>query len=71
MPIIALNIPEKEVDFFLKLANKFNYKSVNTEELIISEDVKKLVTNRKKTAKAKDYIKSKDAMSRLKLKYGF
>ena len=70
MAVITVNIPDKELDLFLKFLDKLKYKPslINDE---IPDEIQKLVLNRKKTAKAKDYISVKDSNNLLKKKYGF
>lgn len=70
MTTVTVNIPEKELDFFLKLLRKFKLKTVVNEIDIIPIEVKKEMIHRKKTAKAKDYVKAHDSLTALKKKYG-
>ena len=65
MAVITVNIPDKELDLFLKFLDKLKYKPslINDE---IPAEIQKLVLNRKKTAKAKDYISVKDSNNLLK-----
>ncbi|HEY1039728.1 MAG TPA: hypothetical protein VGF30_10005 [Bacteroidia bacterium] len=54
MTQVILNIPDKELDFFMTLIGKFKYQLVKTEDEIdfISEKDKELVRSRIKTSKA-------------------
>lgn len=70
MTTVTVNIPEKELDFFLKLLQKFKLKAVVSETDEIPAAVKKEMIYRKKTAKAKDYVKAQDSLSSLKKKHG-
>jgi hypothetical protein len=71
MPIVSLNVPDKELDFFLKLVDKFNYKQTILDTVAIPKAIQEMVIDRKKTAKTKDYVKAKDSVQKLKKKYGF
>lgn len=71
MKQVILNIPDSEFDFFMKLIQKFNYKTAETTDFIIPEEHKLLVDERRKTAKASDYITRKQSTEKLKKKYGF
>jgi len=66
MTTVTVNIPEKELDFFLKLLQKFKLKAVVNETEEIPDAVKKEMIHRKKTAKAKDYVKAQDSLTALK-----
>lgn len=70
MTTVTVNIPEKELDFFMKLLQKFKLKAVVVETEEIPNSVKKEMMHRKKTAKAKDYVKAHDSLTSLKKKYG-
>lgn len=71
MKQVTLNIPDSEFDFFMKLVKKFNYKTEETADFEISEEVQKLVSERRQTAKTADYITRKQSTEKLKNKYGF
>ena len=70
MTTITVNIPDKEVSFFLKLLQKFQLDPVITENEEISKKVQAEILHRKKTAKAKDYISAEESISTLKKKHG-
>lgn len=59
MKQITLNIPDSELDFFLKLIQKFKYKTSKPIDFTVSDGIKQLVANRRKAAKADDYITHK------------
>lgn len=71
MTQITLNIPDKELDFFLNLVKKFKYKTVQQEGIYISPEQMKMVDQRRKSAKKSDFISKEDANKKLKAKYGF
>ena len=70
---VTLNIPDRELEFFLQLIKKFNYKLLFNKEdgIVISEEDKELVRERRRTAKRSDFISWDDAKKTLKAKYGF
>lgn len=51
MTQILLNIPDSELDFFMKLVEKFNYKIIQYPDSIITKEDKELVDYRKKQLK--------------------
>jgi hypothetical protein len=71
MKQVILNIPEGEFEFFMKLVKKFKYKTSETLDYTISEDVQQLVEERRKSAKASDYITRNQSKGKIKKKYGF
>ncbi len=71
MTKITLNIPDSEVEFFMKLVEKFNYEATQSVDYTISEDNKKLVDYRNQTAKQTDYLTVAESNEKLKNKYGF
>lgn len=71
MKQITLNIPDNEFDFFMKLIQKFNYKTAEPDDFVVPDEIKKLVDNRRQTAKASDYITRKQSKEKIKSKYGF
>lgn len=58
MKQVILNIPDKELDFFMTLVQKFKYQLVkNTDDLTdVSEEHKTLVRERIKNSKATDLL---------------
>jgi hypothetical protein len=58
MTQVVLNIPDKEIDFFMKLVKKFKYQLVNSQEELntIPEEHKKLVRSRIKNSKASELL---------------
>lgn len=71
MKQVILNIPDSEIDFFMKLIQKFKYKTSEQLDYAISEEDKQLVDERRKTAKASDYITRNQSIEKIKKKYGF
>ena len=71
MKQITLNIPDGEFEFFMKLVQKFNYKTAEATDFSIPEEHKLLVDERRKTAKTSDYITRNQSTVKLKKKYGF
>ena len=55
----------------MKLIQKFNYKTVEQLDFTISEEDKQLVDERRKTAKASDYITRNQSNEKIKKKYDF
>jgi len=71
MKQVILNIPDKELDFFMKLIEKFKYKTSETPNFNIPEEVQQLVDDRRKSAKVTDYVTRNQLNTKLKKKYGF
>lgn len=71
MTQILLNIPDSELEFFMKLIEKYNYKMTQYPDSAITEEDKKLVDYRAITAKEEDYLKVSESNEKLKNKYGF
>ena len=70
MAVITVKIPDKELELFLQFLQKFKYSpTVINDEIPV--DLQEKVLERKKTAKAKDYISAKESSALLKKKYGF
>lgn len=70
MKQVILNIPDNEFNFFMKLIQKFNYKTAEQSDFTVSDEDKQLVDERRKTAKASDYISREQSKGKLKKKYG-
>ncbi len=64
---ITLNIPDNEIDFFMKLIEKFNYETV-INDFTISNEIKKLLDERRETSKSEDFIPWNEAKKRLRFK---
>ncbi len=63
MKQVTLNIPDNEFDFFMKLIQKFNYKTTEPSAYSIPEQHKSLVRDRIKSsndAELLDWDKVKD-----------
>ena len=71
MKQVILNIPDAEFDFFMSLIQKFNYTATEAKDITIPEEVKKLVDQRRKSARKSDYITVAQSNQKLKRKYGF
>ncbi len=71
MTQILLNIPDSELESFMKLIEKYNYKVTQYPDSAISEEHKKLVDYRSRTAKSEDYLRVSESNEKLKNKYGF
>lgn len=60
MTQLTINIPDKEIDFFMTLVKKFKYQLVNSSEnkddLNVSEKDKNLVRDRVKNSKSSDLL---------------
>ncbi len=65
MTEITLKIPETKLDFFMELIQQLGYE-VNIKEVDISEEHKKLVRNKIKTAKKEDYVSWEEARKQFK-----
>ena len=52
---VTLNIPDNEIDFFMKLIEKFNYDAV-VNDFSFSQEIKDLLDERKRTSKDEDFI---------------
>jgi hypothetical protein len=55
MTQITLNIPDNELDFFLKLIEKFNYEPL-INDFSMNQEMKDLLDERRATSKNEDYI---------------
>lgn len=73
MTQLTLNIPDKELDFFIKLVEKFNYKLVSGNKtdtnFILSDKQLEILDKRSKTPIDK-CISAKDSIKQIKKKYG-
>lgn len=56
MKQITLNIPDNEFEFFMKLVQKFNYKTAEATDFSIPEDHKALVRERIKNSKENELL---------------
>lgn len=56
MKQITLNIPDSEFEFFMKLVQKFNYKTAEATDFSIPEDHKALVRERIKNSKENELL---------------
>jgi hypothetical protein len=67
MKQITLNIPDDELGFFMKLIEKFNYKTV-IDEFSVTEEMRNVLDERRATSKADDFIPWNDAKKQLRFK---
>ena len=54
MTQITLNIPDNELNFFMKLIEKFNYES-KIDNFLLSDEAKNLLDERRATAKIDNF----------------
>ena len=55
MTQITLNIPDNELNFFMKLIEKFNYES-KIDNFLLSDEAKNLLDERRATAKIDNFL---------------
>lgn len=55
MTQITLNIPDNELDFFLKLIEKFNYEPL-INDFSMNQEMKDLVDERRQSSVNEDYV---------------
>lgn len=67
MKQITLNIPENELNFFMKLIDKFNYETV-VNDMSISQEMKSVLDERRKTSKTIDFIPWNEAKNKIRFK---
>ena len=67
MTKITLNIPDDELTFFMKLIEKFNYEPI-INNIPVSQEMKSVLDERRKTAKKEDYIPWEEAKKQIRLK---
>ena len=60
MTQITLNIPDNELDFFLKLIEKFNYEPL-INDFSMNQEMKDLVDERRQSLKLEDFIPWEDS----------
>ena len=60
MTQITLNIPDNELDFFLKLIEKFNYEPL-INDFSMNQEMKDLVDERRQSLKLEDFISWEDS----------
>lgn len=61
---VTLNIPDNEIDFFMKLIEKFNYDAI-INDFSFTQEMKNMLDDRKKTSKNEDFISWKIAKKQL------
>lgn len=67
MKQITLNIPDNELNFFMKLIEKFNYETV-VNDMSISQEMKSVLDERRKTSKTTDFIPWDEAKNKISFK---
>lgn len=67
MKQITLNIPENELNFFMKLIEKFNYETV-VNDISISKQMKNILDERRKTSKKEDFIPWEEVKNKISFK---
>ena len=67
MAEITLRIPDTKLNFFMELIQQLGFE-VNVNDLPISEEHKKFVMNRIKSAKKEDFVSWEEARKQLKFK---
>ena len=55
MTQITLNIPDNELDFFLKLIKKFNYEPL-INDFSMNQEIKDLLDERRATSKNENFV---------------
>ena len=67
MKQITLNIPENELNFFMKLIEKFNYETV-VNDMSITQQMKDVLDERRKTSKKEDFIPWEEVKNKISFK---
>ncbi|MBP6557752.1 MAG: hypothetical protein KAX93_03150 [Flavobacterium sp.] len=67
MTQITLNIPDNELDFFLKLIEKFKYETI-INDFSMTQEMKNLLDDRRKTAEKENFVSWEEAKKELKFK---
>ena len=65
---ITLSIPDNDFHFFMKLIQKFNYKTTAENSFSLTKEQKEILDKRRKTAKPENYISWGEAKKSLKFK---
>ena len=68
MTQIVLNVPDNELDFFMKLIRKFNYKTVN-EDFSLTSDMKNILDERLQE-NTSTYVPAKEALNKIRSQNG-
>jgi hypothetical protein len=63
----TLNIPDSELNFFMKLIEKFNYETI-VNDMLISQEMKSVLDERRKTTKTADFIPWNEAKNKISFK---
>ena len=67
MTQITLNIPDNELNFFMKLIEKFNYVS-EINEFEFSQQMKDVLDNRRSTSVSEEFIPWEEAKKQIRFK---
>ena len=67
MTQITPNIPDNELEFFLKLIEKFNYDSL-INDFSISQEMKNILDDRRASSSNEDYISWEEAKKQIRFK---
>lgn len=67
MKQITLNIPDSELNFFMKLIEKFNYEAV-VNDVSITQRMKDVLDERRKTSKKEDFIPWEEVKNKISFK---
>ncbi|MFN3753753.1 hypothetical protein [Flavobacterium sp.] len=67
MTQITLNIPDNELDFFLKLIEKFNYETIITD-FSMTQEMKNLLDERRQTTEKENFVPWEEAKKQLQFK---
>lgn len=67
MTQITLNIPDNELDFFLKLIEKFKYETI-INDFSMTQEMKNLLDDRRKTAEKENFVSWEEAKKELEFK---
>jgi hypothetical protein len=67
MTQITLNIPDNELDFFLKLIEKFNYEPL-INDFSMNQEMKDLVDERRQSSVNEDYVEWELVKKQIRLK---
>ena len=67
MTQITLNIPDNELDFFLKLIKKFNYKPL-INDFSMNQEIKDLLDERRATSKNENFVSWEEVKKQIRFK---
>ena len=67
MTQITLNIPDNELDFFLKLIKKFNYEPL-INDFSMNQEIKDLLDERRATSKNENFVSWEEVKKQIRFK---